>query len=177
MHLTLLSCTPFRIVGIFINLILLFRYLFALILSDSKMIKHMGKSGFGGFALSLISAFLGMLAPAFGDNIFTYIIGGFIFFMWAGMFYIWLRFDFLEDDLKHHHIMPYILSVAYQVVYLVKTGDAIVVMIVGAYWMLLGYVIGILLRLIYPKYSEAVGIGLIYPVWSIFLICFRVILS
>ena len=177
MHLTLLSCTPFRLVGLFINLILFLRYLLALGVGDSKMIKHMGKSGFGGFTLSVISAFLGMLVPSFGDNIFTYIIGGFIFFMWAGMFYIWLRFDFLEDDLKHHHIMPYILSVAYQVVYLAKTGDAAIAMIVATYWMLLGYVLGSLLLLVSPKYSESVGIGLIYPIWAIFSICFHLSLS
>lgn len=166
--------------AIFLLNLLTYVYLIGLIIvklvkRDIKGLYHIGKSGWFSFALYIWASFFGILflqpnkTHSFASIILTTIVA----LIWFGLFYIWLRFDYLQDSPKASKLVAvYSFSVLQNAYYWAKLNLAAQSMLFYTFGALAGLALGQLLAFIFGKNNEQkqtyllLGFGLMYPVWG-----------
>lgn len=167
---------PLDIFNVAVNLILLLYTLYLLLHKDISRLKHVGKSGWFSFVLYIWAGFFSILflQPNKTYNLITLILTGVVATIWFGFFYIWLRFDYLNDSPKAKKLVAsYSFSVLYNAYYWARINLAAQSMLFYTYGAIFGFGLGQILSLIFAKNKKEeeiytfLGFGIIYPIWAI----------
>ena len=147
-----------------------------LVKKNLKGLYHIGKSGWFSFVLYIWASFFGILflQPNKPHDIATIILTALGALIWFSFFYIWLRFDYLQDSPKASKLVAvYSFSVLQNAYYWAKLNLAAQSMLFYTFGALAGFALGQLLAFIFGKNNKQkqtyllLGFGIMYPVWGV----------
>lgn len=168
--------SPLDTFNITVNLMLFFYTLYLLLRKDISRLKHVGKSGWFSFVLYIWAGFFSILflQPNKTYNITTLVLTAIVATVWFGFFYIWLRFDYLNDSPNAKKLIAsYSFSVLYNAYYWARINLAAQSMLFYTFGAIFGFGLGQILSLIFAKNKKEediytfLGFGIIYPIWAI----------